>query len=170
MFATADGGELFIGVTSDQQWQRFTAVFALDELAADPRLATNLLRIKERAWLIPALREVIARLPQADVVRRCESAGISWSPVARPQDLFADAHLLASGGLLDVFISCTGGEAGRMAGLPAMPLEFGLARDRPPLRRQPPRIGEHTGEILAEAGYSQAEIAKLARATIIAGP
>ena len=170
VFAAADGGELFIGVTSDQQWQRFTAAFALDELAADPRLATNLLRIKERSWLIPALKEVVVKLPQADVVRRCESAGISWSPVARPQDLFADAHLLASGGLLDVFISCTGGQAGRMAGLPAMPLEFGTARDRPPLRRQPPRIGEHNVEVLAEAGYSQAEIAMLARATIIAGP
>jgi crotonobetainyl-CoA:carnitine CoA-transferase CaiB-like acyl-CoA transferase len=57
-----------------------------------------------------------------------------------------------------------------MAGLPAMPLEFGTARDRPPLRRQPPRIGEHNDEVLAAAGYSQAEIAKLARATIIAGP
>ena len=43
VFPTADG-ELFIGVTSDQQWTRFVEEFGLQALAADPRLATNLMR------------------------------------------------------------------------------------------------------------------------------
>jgi crotonobetainyl-CoA:carnitine CoA-transferase CaiB-like acyl-CoA transferase len=41
VFDTGDGEQLFIGVTSDQQWARFTEAFALATLAADPRLATN---------------------------------------------------------------------------------------------------------------------------------
>jgi crotonobetainyl-CoA:carnitine CoA-transferase CaiB-like acyl-CoA transferase len=169
VFATAEGAELFIGVTSDQQWQRFTEVFGLDKLAADPRLTTNLMRIAERGWLIPALKEVLAKLPRSEVIRCCEKANISWSPVARPGDLFADAHLLASGGLLDVVVSRAGGKPARKAALPAMPLEFGTARDRPILRRQPPSVGEHSAEVLSEAGYSRAEIAELARARVIIG-
>src|SRR5882762_1581823 len=96
VFAAADGGQLFIGVTSDQQWARFTEAFGLRDFAADPRLTTNAMRGQERAWLIPALKEVFAQLPQQEVMRRCERANISWAPVGQPSDLFSDAHLLAS--------------------------------------------------------------------------
>jgi crotonobetainyl-CoA:carnitine CoA-transferase CaiB-like acyl-CoA transferase len=74
VFDTADGEQLFIGVTSDQQWVRFTDAFALAALAADARLATNPMRASERAWLIPALRETIGRFSKADVQQRCEAA------------------------------------------------------------------------------------------------
>jgi len=166
VFPTADG-ELFIGVTSDQQWTRFVEEFGLQALAADPRLATNLLRAHERSWLIPALKEVVAKLPRAEVERRLERANVSWAPVGQPADLFEDAHLLASGGLLDVFVSRMGGPEGKKVGLPALPIEFGDARERPGRRRQPPRVGEHNAEILGEAGFSPAEIAALAAERVI---
>ena len=159
VFRTADGGQLFIGVTSDQQWARFVEEFALQELATDPRLASNILRLQERAWLIPALQAVLGRLAQPEVEARCERANISWAPVGQPGDLFTDPHLLATGGLLDVFISRIGGEEGKKVGLPALPIEFGAARERPGIRRQSPRMGEHTHEVLAEAGFSAEEIA-----------
>ncbi len=165
-FETGEGGQLFIGVTSDQQWTRFTEAFGLAELAADPRLATNAQRARERSWLIPALAEVFRRHDQAEVARRCEAAGISWAPVGRPADLFEDPHLLAGGGLLQTAISALGG--GAMFGLPALPLEFGAARERAGLTRQPPRLGEHNGEVLAEAGFGAAEITALAAAGILA--
>jgi crotonobetainyl-CoA:carnitine CoA-transferase CaiB-like acyl-CoA transferase len=168
VFAAADGRELFIGVTSDQQWTRFTQEFGLTELAADPRLATNVMRLKERSWLIPALKEVLAKLPYDEIAQRCERANVSWSPVAQPGDLFTDAHLLASGGLLDVFISRMGGTQGTKVGLPTMPVEF--ARERPILRRQPPRLGEHTAEVLTEAGFSRDEIAALKEQKVVVGP
>jgi crotonobetainyl-CoA:carnitine CoA-transferase CaiB-like acyl-CoA transferase len=135
---------------------------------ADPRLATNVTRLAERAWLIPALQEVLATLPQDEVARRCERCNVSWAPVARPGDLFTDPHLLATGGLVDVFISRFGGGDGKVAGLPALPVEFGLDRRRPGVRCQPPRIGEHNAEVLAEAGFTAAEIAGLAEAGVIA--
>src|SRR6185437_5013807 len=78
------GGQLFIGVTSDQQWTRFVEEFGLQELAADPRLATNVMRLAERAWLIPALQEVLATVPQDEVARRCERCNVSWAPVCQP--------------------------------------------------------------------------------------
>jgi crotonobetainyl-CoA:carnitine CoA-transferase CaiB-like acyl-CoA transferase len=163
VFKTAGDGQLFIGVTSDQQWARFVEEFSLQDLAADPRLATNFMRLQERAWLIPALRDVLVKFPQMDVEIRCERANVSWARVGQPGDLFTDPHLLATGGLLDVFISRTGGTEGKMVGLPALPIEFGPNRERPGIRRQSPRLGEHSREVLDEAGYSATEIEDLIR-------
>ncbi len=167
VFNTADGGQLFIGVTSDQQWVRFTAAFGLDALAADPRLATNAQRAKERSWLKEELQQVLGRLPKDEVAKRAEACGISWAPVGQPRDLFDDPHLLAGGGLLQTAISALGGGAGGMFGLPALPVEFGPDRTRPGLTRQPPRMGEHSAEVLAEAGYGPAEIAALTQRGVI---
>ena len=160
-------GELFIGVTSDQQWARFVEEFGLQSLAADPRLATNVMRNTERAWLIPALKEVIAPLAKAEVARRLEQANCSFAPVGNPRDLFEDAHLVATGGLVDVILSRAGGLAGKATRLPALPVEFGADRERPGVRTQPPTLGQHNAEVLSAAGYSAAEIAALAARSVI---
>ena len=118
--------------------------------------------------MIPALQAVLATLPQDEVAARCERCNVSWALVGQPGDLFADPHLLATGGLVDVFISRFGEEGGRVAGLPTLPIEFGTDRRRPGLTRQPPRIGEHNVEVLHEAGLSAAEIAALAETGVIA--
>ena len=159
VFKTADDGQLFIGVTSDQQWARFVEEFSLQELAADPRLATNFMRLRERAWLIPALQEVLAKIPQAEVEARCERANVSWARVGQPGDLFTDPHLLATGGLLDVFISRTRGNRGQEGWL-AGPAD----RIRPDSRaaRNPAAIaadGRTFPGILDRGGISAAEIA-----------
>ena len=168
VFQTAGDGQLFIGVTSDQQWERFVEEFGLQELAKDPRLATNVTRLDERDWLLPAIQDVLAKLPQTEVEQRCERCNVSWAPVAEPKDLFEDPHLLATKGLVDVFVSRFGGDGdGKYAGLPTLPVEFGADRDRPGLTRQPPRIGEHNGEILREAGFTATEIAGLTERGVI---
>ena len=169
VFKTAGDGQLFIGVTSDQQWARFVEEFSLQDLAADPRLATNILRLAEREWLIPALQAVIETFPQNEVEARCERANVSWAPVSQPGDLFTDPHLLATGGLLDVFISRTGGTDGKKVGLPALPIEFGPERDRPGIHRQSPRIGEHSREVLSDAGYAEGEIDSLVGSGVVIG-
>ncbi|ONG44675.1 hypothetical protein BKE38_27565 [Pseudoroseomonas deserti] len=168
-FDTAEGSQVFVGVTSDAQWIRFCEAFGLAELAGDERLRTNARRAGARPWLIPRLRAVLAGLPRDSVVARCEAARISWAPVGQPADLFEDAHLLASGGLLDTAISALGGGAGPLAPLPALPVELGAGRARPGLTRQPPRLGEHNAEVLAEAGLLPAEIAALAARGVLAG-
>ena len=160
-FETEGGRQIFIGVTSERQWTRFVEVFGLELLAADPRLATNVMRVDARPWLIPALQAVIAKLPFDVVQAMCEQADVSWAPVGKPADLFEDAHLLASGGLLEVLIPRLGGLPPVMAGLPALPMEFGAARERAGLRLQPPHIGQDNAAVLAESGYTGAEIASL---------
>lgn len=158
-FDCADGG-LFIGVTSDPQWQRFCHAFQLTALAADKSLATNALRSQARTWLIPTLKQTLAQLPLAQVRERCETADVSWAPVGRPEDLFNDPHLLASDGLLQTLMTTVNHEAVQV-GLPALPVEFGVQRARPTLYRQPPAVGEHSIEVLRQAGLTDAEIQAL---------
>lgn len=165
LFETADHKQLFVGVTSDQQWKRFCAEFGLDDLLADPGLAGNAARAKSRPTLIPRLRELIGALPYEDVRARCNAANISWAPVGKPADMFDDPHLLAGGGLLKTAIAAIGG--GDLVPLPALPLEFGGDRERPSLVRQPPRVGEHNREILEAAGYDADGIAALYDAGVV---
>src|SRR5437879_10146885 len=58
IFETEDDGRLFVGVVTDTQWEVFCREFGEPELAADARLKTNGMRVKERAWLLPQLTEV----------------------------------------------------------------------------------------------------------------
>tara|TARA_B100001057_G_scaffold479947_1_gene552225 strand:- start:2566 stop:3795 length:1230 start_codon:yes stop_codon:yes gene_type:complete len=167
VFNTSDDGQLFIGVTSDQQWKRFVLEFNLQELAADPRLETNVTRLAERSWLLPTLQDSLIKYTQKELEKRCENCNISWAPVGQPKDLFEDPHLLATGGLVDVFISKFGDDIGKMTGLPALPVEFGTERKRPNVRLQPPKIGEHNEEILLQYGFKKEEIQYLCKTNIL---
>ena len=93
----------------------------------------------------------------AEATGRCEAEVLPWAPVGRPDDLFEDPHLLSGGGLLQTLARAVDGL--RMVGLPALPVEFG--RERLGLTRQPPGMGEHGREVLAEAGYAASEIESL---------
>lgn len=160
-FATADGEQIFVGVTSNQHWARFCAAFERPDLLADPRLASNEDRVAAESWLIPSVAKTLEQLTRAEIAARCTRARIPFAPVARTEDLFDDPHLAASGGLVEVVLP--GGIATR---LPRLPIE--MAGGRPGLRRQAPRLGEHTREILREAAYDEAAIAALERHGVIA--
>ena len=159
VFNTADRQQVFVAVTSDGHWQRFCDKFGFSDLAADNRLASNASRSLEREWLIPELESRLARFSMLTLMQDCEAANVPCARVNRPDDLGSDPHLLAGGALLATALSSLGG--GPLVGLPALPLEFGNARARLELARQPPRIGEHGGEVLREAGFGEAEIGRL---------
>ncbi len=160
-FRTADDQLVFIGVTSDKQWERFCRAFEFDDLFADERLTTNNDRIRERDWLLPLLRERIAKLSLESAVQRCELAGLPFSPVARPEDLFDDPQLLGGGSLLPTTFP-----DGTTGPLPALPLR--LSGDIWGKRLDPPRLGEHTAEVLTSLGLSPNQIRELTLAGVIA--
>ena len=165
VFATESDEQVFIGVTADGQWRRFCEAFDFADWSADLRLATNAGRSAERAWLIPAMQERFAKIPLDQVLKRCERANVPHARVGRPDELLSDPHLLASGGLLATALSALGG--GKLVGLPALPIEFGADRARLGLRLQPPRIGEHWRDVLAEAGFAETEVAALVEAGVV---
>jgi crotonobetainyl-CoA:carnitine CoA-transferase CaiB-like acyl-CoA transferase len=162
-FATRDGDQLFVGVTSNNHWQRFCEAFDRPDLFADPRLATNEDRVAARAWLIPQVAALMARYDKDAIIAKCEAADIPYAPVAKVADLLEDPHLKASGALLDVVLP-----GAKQARLPRLPIEMGGAK--PGLRREAPRVGEHTREVLRAAGLDDDAIVALAHdGVIVAG-
>jgi crotonobetainyl-CoA:carnitine CoA-transferase CaiB-like acyl-CoA transferase len=159
---TREGGRLFIGVVTDTQWEVFCREFGEPQLAADARLKTNSMRVKERAWLIPKVNEITRKHTQAELTAKLEAIGLPFAPIAKPWDLLDDPHLTASGGLLETSI------AGKTIRVPALPLA--LDGKRLGKRTDPPRIGEHGRELLAELGCSPQDIEALRDRRIVALP
>ncbi|MSO77195.1 MAG: CoA transferase [Alphaproteobacteria bacterium] len=160
-FETADGEQIFIGITSDNHWRRFCERFERHDLLADPRYGTNEARVKERSVVLPLVADIVKHRSLADMAAVCEAIGIPFSPVAKPSDLFDDPHLNASGRMLDIVYPGIG-----HGKLPGLPVEIG-GHDLG-VRLQPPAVGAHTAEILAELGLDKVAIADLARRRIIA--
>jgi crotonobetainyl-CoA:carnitine CoA-transferase CaiB-like acyl-CoA transferase len=156
---TGEGGKLFIGVVTDTQWEVFCREFGEPELAADPRLKTNGMRVKERAWLLPKVNEITRKHTLADLSAKLEAIGLPFAPIAKPWDLLDDPHLNASGGLLETKINS------KTIRVPALPLA--LDGKRLTKRTDPPRVGEHGRELLAELGYAAGEIDALAAQRVV---
>jgi crotonobetainyl-CoA:carnitine CoA-transferase CaiB-like acyl-CoA transferase len=163
VFDTADEGvQVFVGCVTDTQWRSFCEAFGLADLANDPELKTMAQLAAARDRILPIVQDVFRQIPKAELMARCEAIGLPFAPIARPSDLFDDPHLLASGGLLQIDLSGMEGAttpSRRFADLPGLPVS--LRTGRPGLRRQPPRVGEHSAEIMREAGFSEAEISEL---------
>ena len=161
IFETKDG-QLFVGVVTDTQWEIFCREFGEPELVADARLKSNGMRVRERAWLIPRLGEVMRRYTKAELAAKLEAIGLPFAPIAKPWDLLDDAHLKASGGLVPTRVR------GKTIQVPALPLEFD--GERLAKRADPPTIGEHGAQLLAELGCSRQEIESLRERRIVVLP
>ena len=144
---TSDAEQVFIGITSDNHWQRFCEKFGRPDLLADPELKTNEDRVAAQERLKPMVRDMIRAHTKAEVLAICEEINIPFAPVAETKDLFDDPQLNANGRMLETRLP-----DGRTAKLPRLPIEIG-DHDLG-LRMQPPKMGEHTREILGELGYT----------------
>jgi crotonobetainyl-CoA:carnitine CoA-transferase CaiB-like acyl-CoA transferase len=161
-FATADGEQIFVGLTSNGHWQRFCEQFGRRDLLDDPAYETNEDRVRARETLKPIVAEIIARHELAELAETFDRIDIPFAPVARPGDLFDDPQLNARGRMLEIEFP-----GGRRAKLPRLPIEIGEHDFA--LRRQSPALGEHTAAILAELGLDPGEIAELTSRGVVAG-
>lgn len=140
VFDTADGEQIFIGVVTERQWEIFTR--ELQEPALnDPGYCSNTERAKRRETLIPLVQSLLKKHSVAALEEMCARAGLPYSRIAKPWDLFTDPHLLANHGLHNVTLP-----DGRPAAVPALPMQFGA--ERLPLRLDLATPGQHTAEIL----------------------
>jgi len=162
VFETADGEQVFVGVVSDSLWEKFCKAFELAGLAANEEYRTNSRRVLARDTLLPQVRALFKRLTKAELVEKLERTGLPFAPIGRPEELFEDPHLLASGGLGEVTLP-----DGRQTRLPLLPVE--LDGHRPTRGGALPRPGEHTLEVLRGLGYAEAEIEALAADEAVGG-
>jgi crotonobetainyl-CoA:carnitine CoA-transferase CaiB-like acyl-CoA transferase len=147
-------------VVTDTQWKIFCEAFGLSSLLDDPSLKTNPQRVEARPRILPVVKEIFSRMRKQELMDKCEKLGLPFAPIAKPEDLFDDPHLNASGGLTPVTLP-----NGTPTKVPNLPIEMDGARFG--TRLDIPKVGEHTREVLAGLGYDVATIARYAAENII---
>jgi crotonobetainyl-CoA:carnitine CoA-transferase CaiB-like acyl-CoA transferase len=167
VFTVKNGEQIFLSAVSDTQWTVFCEVLGFADLFADPRLPNNNERVKARDWLIPELRTRLEHYTAAELTQIFESNGLPFAPILAPHELLDDPHLLASGGMAPIELP-DGERAGETVNTVLFP--FKMDGQHLSVRRNPPKLGEHTAQLLGEVGYSEAQVsAMLANKTVGAG-
>ena len=160
VFDTKDDEKIFIAVVSDSQWKTFCQDFEFHEFIRDTSLERNNDRVNQRDRLIPILQKRFSKMLLKELLEKLEISGLPFAPIKRPEDLTEDEHMQASGGLVEVAL-----EGNKKIKLPALPIE--MSEKKFSVRKDIPRSGEHTSEILAEAGFHQSEIDEFIKEKIV---
>jgi crotonobetainyl-CoA:carnitine CoA-transferase CaiB-like acyl-CoA transferase len=160
LFGTADGDQLFVGITSNAHWHRFCEAFGRTDLLEDRRFDTNERRVEHRDILLPLIAAVFEVMESTEAQARLEEARVPFAPVRRPDQLPDDPHLRAAGQLVDTPLP--GGVTARLPKMPISAPGFDMA-----IRSPAPTLGADTYEVMETLGYSSAEIAELAAAGAI---
>jgi crotonobetainyl-CoA:carnitine CoA-transferase CaiB-like acyl-CoA transferase len=155
VFATSDG-ELMIAAANDRLFAHLCEAVGLPALGADPRYSSNPNRIQHRDGLIEALSERLREDSSATWLERLGQAGVPAAPVNDLGQVAEHEQTHALGIVQEL--------AGRRTLAP--PLSFD--GERLLHRASPPLLGQHSAEVLAEAGYSEAEIAELVADGVVA--
>ena len=153
VFETRDD-PVFIGVVTDALWEKFCKLFGLNELWADESLRKNNARVQQRERILPQIRQLMAGFTRDEIVQRLEGTGLPFAPIGKPENMFDDPHLQASGALEPVTLA-----DGKQTQLPTLPIAFdGALVARSSTLPQPGADGD---AVLKAYGFSDKEIADL---------
>ena len=152
-YRTSDG-HLCVLVYNDKQWRSFLTAVGREHLLNDPRFATQAARARHISEIYSYLAELFVTRTTDDWIALLEKADIPVSRMNTIEDVVNDPHLNASG----FFTEEQHPSEGRVRGM-RTPTQWSAAS--PPPQRPAPRMGEHSAEVLREAGYSEAEITDL---------
>lgn len=158
IFDAINGEKIFLAVVTDTQWKIFCEVFGFADLFNDPALRLNNQRVEARPTLIPEIKKRLSGFTAKEITAIFEENGLPFAPITRPDQLFDDPHLIATGGLAPITLT-DGPKAGTQTTTPLMPLM--MNGKRLGVRLNPPKFGEQTQEILTGLGYTVEQIAKL---------
>jgi crotonobetainyl-CoA:carnitine CoA-transferase CaiB-like acyl-CoA transferase len=154
VFPTRDG-ELMIAGGNDRLFASLCDVLGVPELVSDTRFHTNPDRVRNREQLVALLSERLRERDTRDWQLALSESGVPAAPVANVRDVVSADQTAA----LEMLEAVPHPRVPELR-LTAIPMSFDGARSRH--RRSPPLVGEHTTEVLREAGYEDEEIARLA--------
>ena len=161
LFQCADGQWLIVQTVGQPLWQRVCALLDAREWLDDPRLADDLGRGRHAHVVSERMAAWCAARSRADALAAFELARVPAGAVHSPQQALDDAHIRASGILREIAFP----GAPRPAPVADTPVH--LSATPGAIRGRAPLLGEHTAAILAEIGYSEADIARLRVAKIV---
>ncbi len=173
-FDTADG-QMLLAVGNDGQFARFCAAAGHPEWSSDVRFASNTLRVKHREDLIALMLGVTRTRSTADWITLLENKAVPCGPINDLGQAFADAQVQARGLVIkqpaslinsaqvaiETIASSNLEARSGLAEIVTVASPLRLSATPPVLLRAPPRLGQHTDEVLAELGLSVPDIASL---------
>jgi crotonobetainyl-CoA:carnitine CoA-transferase CaiB-like acyl-CoA transferase len=159
-FRAADGW-VTIGGANQANWERLVRVLNAPELLQDARFASNAERMKNLEALTELLNSKLRGWKKNDLIKALEAAGVPCGPINSIADVAADPHALAR----EMVVELEHPRAGRTR---ALGLPIKLSRTPGKVTRPAPTFGQHTREVLAEFGFSAAEIDALSAAKAVA--
>jgi len=157
-FQTRDGW-VNIGGANQANWERLARMMGSAELLVDPRFRNNADRMRHRAELVEIISVKTRQRTTRDLVAALDAAGIPAGPVNRIGDMLTDPHVLAR----DMVIETVHPVAGPTKAL-GVPIK--LSKTPGTVRRPAPLLGQHTREVLREAGYTDVEIDALVKSGV----
>lgn len=156
----ARDGEMIIAVGNNRQFATLCEVMGISEIAADERFHTNEARVKNKQELTDILESRLQGKPIQEWLELFSQHNIPCGPIATMDQVFNHPQVIAR----DMVAHMDHPEAGEIK-LVGSPIK--LSRTKTKIERHPPIAGEHTAEILQQAGYSQEEIEHLKEKNII---
>ncbi len=150
-FRAADGW-FVVGVGSQDLWRRFCAAIERPDLADDPRFGSSELRVRHRRELDDLLAGVFAARPVAHWDAALRTHRVPAGPPATVGEAVGKAR--GRGQVMDL-------PAGAYGVLPTVAAPFLFNGERPAPSSSAPALGEHTEEVLREAGMSAEEVQRL---------
>ncbi|MFL5445339.1 MAG: CaiB/BaiF CoA transferase family protein [Myxococcales bacterium] len=154
VFKTSDG-HINVAAVGGTMWERLCHAIGAEALLTDPAYATAAARSKNRDALNAVLDTYFVQRPGAEWVEKLNAAGVPCGPIYSMDQVFADPQVEHLGIVQSL-------DRLRVVG---QPMTLGRTPSR--LVAKPPGRGEHTSEVLREAGFSEAEIESLRKAKVI---
>ncbi len=158
-FRTADGWAL-IGAPSDTIFARLLAALGAPELARDERYRDNPSRVEHREALIEALTARTRERKTAELIDVLRAGGVPCAPILTMDAVMQEPQTLASGMLV-------GAPPPRLPDYRSFALPIQWDGRRPGVRRVPPRLGEHSEDVLTQLGYTRDDVRSLRARKVI---
>jgi crotonobetainyl-CoA:carnitine CoA-transferase CaiB-like acyl-CoA transferase len=147
----ASDGHLILAVGNDRQFAKFCDVAGQSAWAEDPRFATNAERVRHRAVLVPLLEQAIRQRPRNEWLSALEAAKVPCGSINNIDEALTDPQAQARGAVVGMDHPLTPDLR-----LVASPMK--LSATPVQYRQAPPLLGQHSRELLMEAGFGAADI------------